>query len=179
MRPSAVVFGSKRKVWWLCNKGHDYEQIIWERTGRKKLACPYCSGKKIGYGNDFASLYPKLAREWHPTKNGELTPVRVLSKSKQKAWFRCSKGHDYYQEIYYLTKGHGCPYCSGRKIGYGNDFATLYPDLAKEWHPTKNTDLSPSKISAGSQQKVWWICNKDHEFEAHIRNRTKKKSKCH
>tara|TARA_B100000315_G_C14571127_1_gene585569 strand:+ start:82 stop:2586 length:2505 start_codon:yes stop_codon:yes gene_type:complete len=250
LRPSEVSFGSSRKVWWLCNKGHNYKQSIGERTGGKKLACPYCSGKKLGYGNDFAALYPKLVKEWHPTKNGslkpekirhgsprnvwwicpkghsyqrvvghrtnlgygcvfcskrqtvlgygndlksmhpdiakdwhpskngELSPERVLSKSKQKAWFKCSKGHDYYQEIYYLTKGHGCPYCSGRKIGYGNDFATLYPDLAKEWHPTKNTDLNPSKISAGSQQKVWWICNKDHEFEAHIRNRTKKKSKC-
>lgn len=30
------------------------------------------------------------------------------------------------------------------------------PDLAKEWHPTKNGNLTPCDVSASSGRKVWW-----------------------
>ena len=33
-------------------------------------------------------------------------------------------------------------------------FADRYPDLAAEWHPTKNGELTPSNISSGSSKKV-------------------------
>lgn len=39
-----------------------------------------------------------------------------------------------------------------------NDLATVNPDLAAEWHPSKNGSLLPSQITAGSNRKVWWIC---------------------
>lgn len=36
---------------------------------------------------------------------------------------------------------HGCPYCTGQKVRKGiNDFATLYPDLLKEWDWDKNSE---------------------------------------
>ena len=31
-----------------------------------------------------------------------------------------------------------------------NDLATTHPKLAVEWHPTKNGELKPSDVSAGS-----------------------------
>ena len=30
-----------------------------------------------------------------------------------------------------------------------NDLATVRPDLAKEWHPTKNDGLLPTDVTAG------------------------------
>ncbi|MGD0170140.1 MAG: zinc-ribbon domain-containing protein, partial [Smithella sp.] len=36
---------------------------------------------------------PVLAREWHPTKNGSLTPSDVSVGSNRKVWWLCSKGH--------------------------------------------------------------------------------------
>ena len=49
--------------------------------------------------------------------------------------------------------------------------ADLRPDLAKRWHPTKNGDLKPSDISAGSDKKVWWRCpDCGHEWQARIGN---------
>lgn len=33
--------------------------------------------------------------------------------------------------------------------------ATVNPKLAAEWHPTKNGDLSPDQVTAGSGKKVW------------------------
>lgn len=34
------------------------------------------------------------------------------------------------------------------------------PILAKEWHPTKNGELTPWDLSAGSGISVWWLCRK-------------------
>lgn len=39
----------------------------------------------------------------------------------------------------------------------------LYPELVREWHPTKNKDLIPNVVMPGSDRKVWWICDKKHE----------------
>ncbi|MCH7599227.1 MAG: zinc-ribbon domain-containing protein [Myxococcales bacterium] len=39
--------------------------------------------------NSLRSLFPKLAQEWHPTKNGELTPSDVVAGSHSKAWWKC------------------------------------------------------------------------------------------
>lgn len=30
---------------------------------------------------------PKLSREWHPTKNGGLTPYNITPGSSKKAWW--------------------------------------------------------------------------------------------
>ena len=38
-----------------------------------------------------------------------------------------------------------------------NDLATLYPELAKEWHPTKNGNLKPCDVTKGKVKKVWWL----------------------
>ena len=54
--------------------------------------------------------------------------------------------------------GSGCPYISNNKVWKGfNDLETTNPELAKEWHPTKNGDLKPSMVTAGSELKVWWL----------------------
>ncbi len=45
--------------------------------------------------------------------------------------------------------------------------AQTHPDIAKQWHPTNNGDLSPSDVTKGSHKKIWWKCDKedDHEWE--------------
>ena len=51
-----------------------------------------------------------------------------------------------------------------------------YPELLKEWHPTKNKDLDPNDFSYGSIQTVWGRClkNRNHEWQTKITARTKK-----
>ena len=163
--PSMVSKGCEKVVWWLCAKGHEWKASVSNRTyGR---GCPYCSGKKVlkGY-NDLCSTHSELAREWHPTKNGDLTPDKVSVGSRKKVWWRCEKGHEWEAFVYSRRTGVGCPYCSGRKAlkGY-NDLATLCPEVIKEWHPIKNGDLTPDKVTKGSGKKVWWLCDVcGHEY---------------
>ena len=54
-----------------------------------------------------------------------------------------------------------------------NDLSTVRPDLAQEWHPTKNEDISPSLVTCGNNKKVWWKCAKGHEWEAVISDRVR------
>lgn len=41
-----------------------------------------------------------------------------------------------------------------------NDLATVNPALAAQWDTAKNGALRPSDVLAGSQQYVWWRCEK-------------------
>lgn len=63
-----------------------------------------------------------------------------------------------------------------------NDFATLHPELVKEWDFVKNKDLNPSEFKSGSNKKVWWKCSKcGYEWEAVIAHRVQGSGcpKCH
>ena len=82
-------------------------------------------------------LYPHLIDEFHPKLNDK-TIYEYNPSSRQKLYWKCDK-HDYYQQsAKSRSNGSGCPYCSGKKIGYGNDLKTKYPRLVKEWDYDKN-----------------------------------------
>jgi hypothetical protein len=107
-----------------------------------------------------------LVNEWHPTRNGDLTPEQVTSGSGKKVWWKCSRGHEWETILSNRTNGSGCPYCSGKKASEDYNLAVKHPELAKEWHPTRNGDLTPAQVTPGSSMKVWWRCSRGHEWEA-------------
>ena len=50
--------------------------------------------------------------------------------------------------------------------------AKCCPELALEWHPTKNGDLLPRMFTHGTKKNVWWKCGKcGHEWQAIVKNR--------
>lgn len=57
---------------------------------------------------------PELAKQWHLTKNGTLTPYDVTCGSGKKVWWQCSKGHEWQAAIYSRSNGNGCPICARR-----------------------------------------------------------------
>ena len=172
LSPTMVSHGSHRRVWWRCSKGHEWQMEFANRC--RGYCCPYCSGQKVLQGyNDLETTHPSLALEWHPTKNGELSPTMVSRGSTRKVWWKCSEGHEWQATIGSRSNGSGCPYCSGNKVMQGfNDLATKNPVLAAEWHPTKNESLLPSQVTAKSGKKVWWLCKHGHEWEAKICSRS-------
>lgn len=40
----------------------------------------------------------------------------------------------------------------------GNELSFLFPEVAKEWHPTKNDPLTPDMVTPGCNKRVWWLC---------------------
>ena len=171
--PCAVTAGSNIKVWWQCKEGHEWQANIASRNSGR--GCPYCAGQKVIVGyNDLATVNPALAAEWHPTQNGNFSPQNFLPNSNKKVWWICAKGHTWENTISSRNSGHQCPYCANQKvlIGY-NDLATVNPQLASEWHPTKNGDKIPCTVMAGSNKKAWWLCKEGHEWQAVINSRNK------
>ncbi len=129
-----------------------------------------------------AELYPEISKEWHPTKNGKLTPKDCKAGSIYKAWWKCSKcGYEWQSPVNKRTNsGHGCLHCSKQIAVSGiDDIATLYPEIAKEWHPTKNGNLTPKDVRPKSNKIVWWKCSKcGYEWNTTCNNRIGKKSGC-
>lgn len=175
LRPEDFISGSNKKIWWQCEKGHVWKATILSRTKRGN-GCSICSNHQVltGY-NDLAITNPKLAKAWHPTKNGTLMATDVTAGKNIKVWWQCEKGHEWEAIINNRNRKHyGCPICSNQKllIGY-NDLATTNPKLGSEWHTIKNEDLKSTDVFAGSHKKVWWKCKAGHEWEASIANRSK------
>ena len=124
-------------------------------------------------GNNLQLFKPKLAKEWHPTKNGKLTPKDVTPYSAKKVWWRCSKGHEWQAAVYNRSRERGCPYCRGFKVCRDNCLKTVNPSLAREWHPSRNGKLTPKDVTAGSSKKVWWECKKGHVWQAIVNHRSR------
>ena len=193
LKPTQVTANSGLKVWWslpydipldypiepLRGKHFKFE---WEASidnRNKHQSCPYLIGKAVWPGfNDLATINPKLAAQWHPTKNGDLKPTQVTANSGYKVWWLLHYDipNDYFIEslkgkhfdfewestIANRSSGFECPFLSGRAIWPGfNDLATINPELAAQWHPTKNGNLRPTQVTANAKKKVWWFLSYD------------------
>lgn len=113
---------------------------------------------------------------WHPTKNSELNPDTLGSKSHKDAWWKCEQNHEWNTKISKFTSK--CPFCSGRKVLKGfNDLETLYPELLDEWDYEKNI-IKPNEILYKSSDKTYWKCVNNHTWNTALRNRTIFNSKC-
>ena len=168
LKPSETLPSTKRNVWWVCEKGHEWEDSLNHRSAGR--GCPYCSSHRVltGY-NDLATLRPDLAKEW--SVRNTLLPQEVMVSSNIKVWWRCAEGHEWVAGINNRSyKKRGCPYCVNKKVlrGY-NDLNTLRPDLAAQW-ASKNT-LSPYEVTVSSKRKIWWLCNKGHEWATYVYSR--------
>lgn len=169
---------SRVKVWWKCEEGHEWEAAVKSRV-IGKTNCPYCAGQKASEDNCLATVNPEVAKEWHPTKNGDLTPHDVTKGSNRKVWWKCKEGHEWEARVSDRSSGSKCPYCAGQRVSEDNCLATLRPDLVKYWHPTKNGDLTPHDVTVFSSKLVWWKCDEGHEWQSKVRNRSKAKTnKC-
>ena len=168
LKPDLVSISSGKKVWWKCEKGHKWTATINDRT-KLLRGCPYCSNRKLLKGfNDLATTNPELAKEWNYNKNGNLKPSDVMSGSNKKVWWVGKCGHEW-QATINSRKNVGCPICDGKKILKGfNDLESKNPKLAKEWDYEKNGNLKPYQFAPSSNKKVWWKCEKGHEWNCKI-----------
>lgn len=173
LTPSEIAAYSGKKAGWICKEGHSWDAVVSSRT-LGNSGCPYCSGRKVleGY-NDLKSQNPDLASEWHPEKNGELRPEHIYKSTHKKVWWKCENGHSFRAAVSWRASGTECPYCKGKALLQGfNDFATQCPELCSEWDTEKNK-IMPHEINRWSKEKVWWKCDKGHEWQTAVADRAK------
>ena len=174
LKPTQVCAGYMKKVWWQCEQGHAWQAAVSTRV-KQGADCPVCSNyvALAGY-NDLQTLYPAIAAQWHPIKNGLLAPSQVVAGSNRYVWSQCHLGHAWRAKVVDRTRGtNSCPYCAGQKVLEGfNDLATVCPEVAAQWHPEMNGTLTPQQVTAGSNRRVWWICPEGHDWRTAVYNRT-------
>jgi hypothetical protein len=184
LTPQDIVAGYSKKVWWQCgfDKTHEWQAIVASRT-KYGTGCPKCVGLRTPEDKSLQKKYPKIAREWHKTKNGKVTPDLVRPYSGVKYWWQCRKNSEHIWQATPSNRvgaGSRCPFCAGKRVTKETSLKAVYPDLAKQWHKEKNGQLRPDDLLPQSNKKVWWRCpvGPDHEWQASPNDRVSSNTGC-
>jgi Probable Zinc-ribbon domain len=183
LTPQEVAPKSSKPRWWSCAAcGHEWLAQVSHRSARGD-GCPACSGRAVTKKTSLAARHRHLSTEWHPIKNGELTPAEVAPGTGRRVWWQCARDASHVWQATVASRacnGAGCPMCAGRMATPTTSLVALYPDTAAEWHPTKNGDLRPETLTAGAHRIAWWRCSVDstHEWRARVGHRAKDNSGC-
>lgn len=182
LTPYDVTSGSGKIVWWKCQKAEDHE---WKARvsdcAKKGQGCSCCAGRTVVSSNCLSVLYPDIAKQWHPVKNGNLFPHMVTAYSNKSVWWKCLVGNDHEWQTKINTRTglkRGCPYCAHRKASSSYNLTVTHPHISEQWHPTKNEGKHPANFVPGSHEPIWWKCPvaEDHEWRASINTRTRGRS---
>ena len=136
-----------------------------------------------------STTHPHLLKEWHSTKNGQMTLDNFSYGSSIKVWWLCPKcGYEWFASVGDRTSkgGTGCPCCANKVVVYGiNDLETYcvkngLKHILEEWDYKENDVLgiTPQTVVYGSNTKVYWKCKNGHKWKVGIRDRTIKNHKC-
>jgi hypothetical protein len=188
LTPFTVTCGTHLKVWWqhfdiTANLTHEWTSTIANRFYGN--GCAICSGHQIQVGvNDLATIRPDVARNWHAIKNGNLLPTMVTVGKSKKVWWqhyhrKTGKWHEWRASIAHTTRtiGNSCAICDGKQVQVGiNDLATMRPNIARQWHSSKNGKITTQTITVSSGKDFWWEhydrkTNKWHEWHDTVDHR--------
>jgi hypothetical protein len=183
LSPDEVSAGSGRMIWWRCAAGPDHVWRAKPNNRSRGAGCPYCANKKVSATNSLATRFPRVAREWHPVKNGQVTAADVVASSSRVCWWVCSAAasHEWRASVRDRTRAlTGCPYCAHKRVSVALSLACEHPDVAREWHRSRNGGLGPEDVSSGSGRVVWWQCRavSGHCWRASVNNRVRRASGC-
>ena len=142
-KPSDYSPQGNEFVFWKCHIcGYEWEAKVSNRSHGR--GCPCCGNRVLIPGkNDFETRFPKMAEEWHPTKNGDLKPSDVMPGTARKVWWLCPAGHEYQASLNSRTSGQGtnCPICnSGRQTSFREQalfyyVRKMYPNAISRYKP--------------------------------------------
>ena len=145
-----ITLGSNKKVWWICNNGHEWQAVVSSRT-LSNASCPYCSNRKTLSGfNDLVTLNYNLSLEWNYKKN-QINPKCVSPNSHEHVWWKCSKcEYEWEALISSRNFGAGCPKCTNRikkkVVQYDKEYHVInqYDSISEA---SKNTGIHTTSIS--------------------------------
>jgi len=109
--PEDITEFSMENVYWecfICN--HKWWSTVANRTTGN--GCPGCSGRDATDKNRLSIINSFASSEWHPTKNGDLTPNDVSYGSNKKVWWLCSKCFCEWNTTINSRNDTGCPKCA-------------------------------------------------------------------
>ncbi|WP_078594668.1 zinc-ribbon domain-containing protein [Streptomyces sp. NRRL S-920] len=192
LSPADVSAGSSLHAWWRCVEcGHEWSARVSSRTRVNGAGCKPCGHRRAGdkkasprHGISLTDAYPHLARQWDAHRNAPMTPDRVGPGSSQPYWWVCVCGRSWKARPSDRTRSDRgpssalCPYCvrtvtqrqRARPL-HERSLMALHPELAAQWHPTRNAQLQPHAVSPGSNRKVWWRGLCGHDWQTRVSRR--------
>lgn len=196
--PYEISPKSNKKIHWICkiNPKHKFKTSPNQFSrnyfaNNKKSCCSICSNQKIENCNCLATLCPEALVQWDSEKNKKdgISPYEISMRSYVKVWWKCpiNPNHSWRSAPVNRISKEGklvgnCIFCINQAVCIDNCLATKFPEIAKQWHPTKNGDLTPYDVVPGCYtKKIWWIClicNKEWEVKPQKRTRSKKPTGC-
>jgi hypothetical protein len=166
-----VTYGSTKKLWWECAKGHRWNNSPNSRSNGG-TGCPVCSNTIVLPGfNDLATTRPDLAAELADELNDGVTAKDFMKGSGgKKLWWRCDQGHLWKATPNDRNSGYGCRHCAGR---FSQPLSVTHPEIARQFIKAVNGEWSPEIVTAGSSLRGLWECDRGHRWEADIVSRKK------
>ena len=142
--------------------------------------------KNIESSGRLVDKHPDIAKQWAYDKNLDIDINNISPKSGQRVWWTCTQCGNFYQaKVCAIVNGTGncvCHSCYLKSLPQvkvdsyvksKGSFAEHYPDLMLQWCYDLNTDIDPTKITAKSNKRVWWHCNKcGHKWHTKVAKRT-------
>ena len=183
------------RAWWQCphNPQHQWQASIKSRYS-KRTGCRRCNLSMRAHQHSLATerllsrRSPEIAATWHPELNHPLTPDQVTFSSRYRAWWQCSRQPHHVWDTTVNNRQHsGCPFCAGQRVRmtgarhrYQAPLSQTHPEIAREWHPTRNLPFHPHEVTAGSVRLVWWQCprNDEHVYVMTIHMRSSNHISC-
>lgn len=134
----------------------------------------------ISLKGKFLRDFEDLLLEWDWDFNEDLDPMTLRASSHERVAWRCLLNPDHVWETKLSDRayrGTFCPFHMGNRVHPSESLAAYYPELAKQWHPTKN-DKRPDEVGRGSAYEAQWICEHGHEWPAVVYQRTYSMTEC-
>lgn len=162
-----ATLGSHNKAWWICDKGHSYEQVISSKV--KGIGCPVCSNTLIIKGvNDITTTHKNILSMWDFEDNSKnnLFPENFSYGSSQKVWWICpSCGNRWQQRINHIINGVGCPKCKNSKISQKLSKKVAQYSIEGKKIKTYNS-LTQAELETGINRSNICKACKDEKFTA-------------
>lgn len=171
--PAELSLGSNKIAFWICSLcGNQWKASVYSRAV-KGSCCRKCSAKRrleFDVSKSIYKTHPEIAKDWSKQENAKLTPKMFPKGSRYIVNWEC---HTCGLKTKKSIKDYnGCLRCKSEKKLQKNNLQTQYPDLAKEWHKTKNDCKLPKDFEPHSNKKAWWNCKTcGHEWQTKISNR--------
>ncbi len=184
-----IVKGSNEKYWFNCDCGHKFEKIL--KDVSEGGWCPYCCvlSQKLCHDKDcknclersFANYEDKDKLScWsnqNKNKDGDIiTPRDVFKNDNDKYLFNCYCGHLIEKTLSSIVRGEWCCYCSNppkqlcNKEDCESCFKKSFASHEKSQYWSDKNELKPRNVFKNSNDKYWFNCKKDHEFEKRLGN---------
>ena len=155
--PDLVLAHALTEYWWKCPMCGAIEKSTPSKKYETKVCwnCRSIAGGKsrriseVKRKGSFGSQHPNLAKEWHPTRNGDITPYDITSGCGDYFYWQCKYGHVFRTSPAERVKRHaGCPTC--RKW-----LRTSFTEQAISFYIGKITPVLPNHIIDGFEFDVY------------------------